>query len=74
GSDSVRRSERTHRAQTHLCVNVEAEEHSLGDLNETTSYKAAMLDPESKKWIDAMKFGNEIHDRQYGMGLGRSSS
>ncbi|GKA08923.1 retrotransposon protein, putative, ty1-copia subclass [Tanacetum coccineum] len=31
-----------------------AEEHSLGDLNEPTSYKAAMLDPESDKWLDAM--------------------
>ncbi|GJS77924.1 retrotransposon protein, putative, ty1-copia subclass [Tanacetum coccineum] len=29
-------------------------EHSLGDLNEPTSYKAAMLDLESNKWIDAM--------------------
>ncbi|GJX10475.1 retrotransposon protein, putative, ty1-copia subclass [Tanacetum coccineum] len=32
----------------------EAKEHSLGDLNELTSYKAAMLDSESNKWIDAM--------------------
>ncbi|GJZ83114.1 retrotransposon protein, putative, ty1-copia subclass [Tanacetum coccineum] len=32
----------------------EMEEHSLGDLNEPTSYKAAMLDSESNKWIDAM--------------------
>ncbi|GJX19671.1 retrotransposon protein, putative, ty1-copia subclass [Tanacetum coccineum] len=32
----------------------EVEEHSLGDLNEPTSYKAAMLDSESSKWIDAM--------------------
>ncbi|GKB14752.1 retrotransposon protein, putative, ty1-copia subclass [Tanacetum coccineum] len=32
----------------------EVEEHSLGDLNEPTSYKAAMLDSESNKWIDAM--------------------
>ncbi|GJU90346.1 retrotransposon protein, putative, ty1-copia subclass [Tanacetum coccineum] len=32
----------------------EVEEHSLGDLNEPTSYKAAMLDLESNKWIDAM--------------------
>ncbi|GJW66046.1 retrotransposon protein, putative, ty1-copia subclass [Tanacetum coccineum] len=32
----------------------EAEEHSLGDLNEPTSYKAAMLDLESNMWIDAM--------------------
>ncbi|GJT18478.1 retrotransposon protein, putative, ty1-copia subclass [Tanacetum coccineum] len=50
----VRRSERTHRAPDRLCLNVEAEEHSLGDLNERTSYKATMLDFESNKWIDAM--------------------
>ncbi|GJV48971.1 retrotransposon protein, putative, ty1-copia subclass [Tanacetum coccineum] len=50
----IRRSERTHRAPNRLCLNVEAEEHSLGDLNEPTSYKAAMLDPESNKWLDAM--------------------
>ncbi|GKF06334.1 retrotransposon protein, putative, ty1-copia subclass, partial [Tanacetum coccineum] len=29
----VRRSERTHRALDRLCLNVEAREHSLGDLN-----------------------------------------
>ncbi|GKC09916.1 reverse transcriptase domain-containing protein, partial [Tanacetum coccineum] len=34
--------------------NQNQEEHSLGDLNEPTSYKAAMLDSESNKWIDAM--------------------
>nr|GEX75931.1 zinc finger, CCHC-type [Tanacetum cinerariifolium] len=50
----IRRSERTHRAPNRLCLNVEAEEHSLGDLNEPTSHKAAMLDLESNKWIDAM--------------------
>ncbi|GKE70965.1 retrotransposon protein, putative, ty1-copia subclass, partial [Tanacetum coccineum] len=50
----VRMSERTHRAPDRLCVNVEVEEHSLGDLNEPTSYKAEMLDSESNKWIDAM--------------------
>ncbi|GJX43240.1 retrotransposon protein, putative, ty1-copia subclass [Tanacetum coccineum] len=43
------RSERTHRAPNRLCLDVEAEEHSLGDLNEPTSYKAAMLDSESNK-------------------------
>ncbi|GJX66195.1 retrotransposon protein, putative, ty1-copia subclass [Tanacetum coccineum] len=48
------RSERIHRAPNRLCLNVEVEEHSLGDLNEPTSYKAAMLDLESNKWIDAM--------------------
>ncbi|GJV11224.1 hypothetical protein Tco_1352765 [Tanacetum coccineum] len=50
----VRRFERTHRAPDHLCLNVEADEHSIGNLNEPTSYKAAMLDSESNKWIDAM--------------------
>ncbi|GJX98493.1 putative RNA-directed DNA polymerase [Tanacetum coccineum] len=50
----IPRSERTHRAPERLCLNVEVEEHSLGDLNEPTSYKAAMLDSESDKWIDAM--------------------
>ncbi|GJV91021.1 retrotransposon protein, putative, ty1-copia subclass [Tanacetum coccineum] len=50
----IRRSERTHRAPNRLCLNIEVEEHSLGDLNEPTSYKAAMLDSESNKWIDAM--------------------
>nr|GEY24886.1 putative retrotransposon Ty1-copia subclass protein [Tanacetum cinerariifolium] len=30
------------------------DEHELGDLGEPTNYKATLLDPESKKWIDAM--------------------
>ncbi|GKA79611.1 retrotransposon protein, putative, ty1-copia subclass [Tanacetum coccineum] len=50
----INRSERTHRAPNSLCLNVEVEEHSIGDLNESTSYKAAMLDPKSNKWLDAM--------------------
>ncbi|GJW40973.1 retrotransposon protein, putative, ty1-copia subclass [Tanacetum coccineum] len=50
----IRRSERTRRAPDRLCLNVEVEEHSIGDLNEPTSYKAAMLDSESNKWIDAI--------------------
>ncbi|GJS45681.1 retrotransposon protein, putative, ty1-copia subclass [Tanacetum coccineum] len=50
----IRRSVRTHRAPDRLCLNVEVEEHSLGDLNEPTNYKAKILDPESNKLIDAM--------------------
>nr|GEW50312.1 hypothetical protein [Tanacetum cinerariifolium] len=50
----IRRSKKTHRALNRLCLNVKVEEHSLGDLNETTSYKAAMLDSKSNKWIDVM--------------------
>nr|GEW67101.1 hypothetical protein [Tanacetum cinerariifolium] len=51
---SIRRSVRTHRAPDRLCLNVEVEEHSLGDLNEPASYKVAMLDSGSNKWINAM--------------------
>ncbi|GJY10926.1 retrotransposon protein, putative, ty1-copia subclass [Tanacetum coccineum] len=50
----VCRSVRTHRAPDSLCLNVEVEEHSLGDLNEPNNYKAAILDSESDKWVDAM--------------------
>ncbi|GJR29426.1 hypothetical protein Tco_1105658, partial [Tanacetum coccineum] len=50
----IRRSKRSRRVPNRLCLNVEAEEHSLRDLNESTSYKAAMLYPESNKWLDAM--------------------
>ncbi|GKB37900.1 retrotransposon protein, putative, ty1-copia subclass [Tanacetum coccineum] len=44
----------------------EAEEHSVGDLNEPTSYKAAMLDSASNKWIDAMNA--EIQSMKDNMG------
>ncbi|GKF29229.1 hypothetical protein Tco_0095571 [Tanacetum coccineum] len=42
------RSKRSRRVPNRLCLNVEAEEHSLGDLNEPTSYKVA-LNSESNK-------------------------
>ncbi|GKA49422.1 retrotransposon protein, putative, ty1-copia subclass [Tanacetum coccineum] len=47
---SIRRSERTRQAPNRLSLNVETEEHSLGDLNVPTSYKAVMLDSESNNW------------------------
>ncbi|GKE67909.1 retrotransposon protein, putative, ty1-copia subclass, partial [Tanacetum coccineum] len=50
----VRRSAMTHRAPDHLCLNIEVEEYSLGDLNEPANYKAALLDSKSDKWVDAM--------------------
>ncbi|GJV43091.1 retrotransposon protein, putative, ty1-copia subclass [Tanacetum coccineum] len=50
----VRRSVRTHRAPERLCLNVKVDEHSLGDHNEPANCKAAMLDPESNKWLDAI--------------------
>ncbi|GKE37639.1 hypothetical protein Tco_1461044, partial [Tanacetum coccineum] len=50
----VRKSARTHQVPDRLCLNLEVEEHNLGDLNEPANYKAAILDPESEKWLDAM--------------------
>nr|GEV40493.1 reverse transcriptase domain-containing protein [Tanacetum cinerariifolium] len=38
----IRRSQRTHLAPNCLCLNVEVEEHNIGDLNELASYKAVM--------------------------------
>ncbi|GJR33300.1 retrotransposon protein, putative, ty1-copia subclass [Tanacetum coccineum] len=50
----IRRSTRTRRPTDRLCLYIDAEEHELGDLGEPANYKAALLDPESKKWLDAM--------------------
>ncbi|GJR47640.1 retrotransposon protein, putative, ty1-copia subclass [Tanacetum coccineum] len=48
------RSTRTRRPTDRLCLYVDAEEHELGDLGEPANYKAALLDPESEKWLNAM--------------------
>ncbi|GJW90342.1 retrovirus-related pol polyprotein from transposon TNT 1-94 [Tanacetum coccineum] len=48
------RSTRTRRAPDRMCLYIDAEEHGLGDLSEPTNYKAALLDPESNKWLNAM--------------------
>nr|GEY12222.1 hypothetical protein [Tanacetum cinerariifolium] len=50
----IRRSTRTRHPTDRLCLYIDAEEHELGDLGEHANYKAALLDPESKKWLDAM--------------------
>nr|GEV07321.1 ankyrin repeat-containing protein [Tanacetum cinerariifolium] len=50
----IRKSSRTRRAPYRMCLYVDVEEHELGDLGEPANYKAALLDPESKKWLDAM--------------------
>ncbi|GKE95820.1 retrotransposon protein, putative, ty1-copia subclass, partial [Tanacetum coccineum] len=50
----IRRSTKTRCATDRLCLHVDAEEHELGDLSETANYKAALLDPESDKWLNAM--------------------
>ncbi|GKF05203.1 hypothetical protein Tco_0035871, partial [Tanacetum coccineum] len=50
----ISRSSRTRRAPDRMCLYIDAEEHELGDLGEPANYKAALLDPESKKWLDAI--------------------
>nr|GEZ42135.1 retrotransposon protein, putative, Ty1-copia subclass [Tanacetum cinerariifolium] len=37
-----------------MCLYIDAEENELGDLGEPANYKAALLDPESDKWLNAM--------------------
>ncbi|GKC99531.1 putative retrotransposon ty1-copia subclass protein [Tanacetum coccineum] len=37
-----------------MCLYIDAEEHELGDLGEPANYKAALLDPESDKWLTAI--------------------
>nr|GEV20997.1 hypothetical protein [Tanacetum cinerariifolium] len=50
----IRKSSRTRRAPDRMCLYIDAEEYELGDLGEPANYKATLLDPESKKWLDAM--------------------
>nr|GFA98062.1 hypothetical protein [Tanacetum cinerariifolium] len=48
------KSTRTRHAPDRMCLYIDAEEHELGDLGEPANYKAALLDPESEKWLNAM--------------------
>nr|GFB34433.1 putative retrotransposon protein [Tanacetum cinerariifolium] len=50
----IHKSSRTRRAPDRMCLYIDTEEHELGDLSEPAKYKAALLDPESKKWVDAI--------------------
>ncbi|GJR77634.1 hypothetical protein Tco_0089999 [Tanacetum coccineum] len=50
----IQKSSRTRRAPNRMCLYMDAEEHKLGDLDEPANYKTTLLDPESKKWLDAM--------------------
>nr|GEV96741.1 hypothetical protein [Tanacetum cinerariifolium] len=50
----IRRSTRTRHAPYHMCLYIDVEEHELGDLGEPAIYKAALLDLESEKWLNAM--------------------
>ncbi|GKA73680.1 retrotransposon protein, putative, ty1-copia subclass [Tanacetum coccineum] len=48
------RSTRTRRLTNRMCLYIDAEEHALGDLGKPANYKAALLDPEFDKWLNAM--------------------
>nr|GEW09431.1 hypothetical protein [Tanacetum cinerariifolium] len=37
-----------------MCLYIDAEKHELGDLGEPANYKAALLDLESDKWLNAL--------------------
>ncbi|GJZ52410.1 retrotransposon protein, putative, ty1-copia subclass [Tanacetum coccineum] len=50
----IRRSTRTRHPTDRMCLYIDAEEHELGDLDEPANYKAALLDPESDKWLNTM--------------------
>nr|GEX43925.1 hypothetical protein [Tanacetum cinerariifolium] len=50
----IQKSFRIRRASNRMCLYIDAEEHELGDLSEPANYKVALLDMESKKWLDAM--------------------
>ncbi|GJS71648.1 retrotransposon protein, putative, ty1-copia subclass [Tanacetum coccineum] len=50
----IRRSTRTRNTPNRMCLYNDAEENELGDLSEPANYKAALLDPEFDKWLNAM--------------------
>ncbi|GJR79267.1 retrotransposon protein, putative, ty1-copia subclass [Tanacetum coccineum] len=50
----IRRSTRTRRPTDRVCLYIDAEEHELGDHGKPANYKAALKDPESRKWLAAM--------------------
>ncbi|GJV86456.1 retrotransposon protein, putative, ty1-copia subclass [Tanacetum coccineum] len=50
----IRRSTRTRHAPDQMCLYIDDEKYALGGLNKPANYKAALLDPKSDKWLDAM--------------------
>nr|GEV69790.1 hypothetical protein [Tanacetum cinerariifolium] len=50
----IRRSTRTRNAPNRMCLYIDTAEHELGDLGEPANYKAALLDPNSDKWLNVM--------------------
>nr|GEW88617.1 hypothetical protein [Tanacetum cinerariifolium] len=50
----IRRFASTRYAPDRMCLYIDAGEHELGNLGEPANYKAALLDPESNKCLDAI--------------------
>nr|GEV14582.1 hypothetical protein [Tanacetum cinerariifolium] len=50
----IRRSARIPQVPNRYGYYVDVEEYELGDLDEPPNYKAALADPESDKWLEAM--------------------
>ncbi|GJT77285.1 zinc finger, CCHC-type containing protein [Tanacetum coccineum] len=50
----IRRSTRIHQAPDRYGYYVDVKEYELGDLDEPPNYKAALVDPKSDKWLEAM--------------------
>ncbi|GJU81631.1 hypothetical protein Tco_1283996 [Tanacetum coccineum] len=50
----VRRSVRIPQAPERYGFYIDAEEHELGDHEEPANYRAALLDPKSEKWLEAI--------------------
>ncbi|GJW67196.1 retrotransposon protein, putative, ty1-copia subclass [Tanacetum coccineum] len=46
------KSTRTRHDSDRMCLNIDAEEYELGDLNEPANYKAALLDPGTGNLVD----------------------
>ncbi|GJS31627.1 hypothetical protein Tco_0492247 [Tanacetum coccineum] len=50
----IHSSTRKRHTPDRMCLYVDAKEHELRDHNEPTNYKAAISDPKSDKWLEAM--------------------
>ncbi|GJY60449.1 retrotransposon protein, putative, ty1-copia subclass [Tanacetum coccineum] len=58
----IHRSTRIRHPTDRMCLYIDAEEHELGDLGEPANYKAALLDPESDKWLTAMNVEMQFYE------------
>ncbi|GKA08920.1 retrotransposon protein, putative, ty1-copia subclass [Tanacetum coccineum] len=50
----IRRSTRTRHAPDRMCLYIDDGKYEPRDINEPANYKAALLDPESDKWLESM--------------------